>query len=94
MLSLVGCLFVTFFGSGLRFGGEGKPRSEQSAKTLKNEPQKGHHFQKNSEFFVMFFSLVLGRVLGSVFLRFGGRSVPNGDYLGTLFQHVAAKLES
>ena len=32
ILSLVGYLFVTFFGSGLRFGGEGRPGSEQSAR--------------------------------------------------------------
>ena len=39
----------------------------------------------------MFFSLIFGGVLGSVFLRFGGRSVPNGGYLGTLFQPCCSK---
>ena len=39
----------------------------------------------------MFFSLVFGGVLGSVFLRFGRRNVPNGGYLGTLFQLCCSK---
>ena len=72
-------------------GGPGPNKVQEDRKTLKNGPQKGHHFHKNSEFFVMFFSLVFGGVLGSVFLRFGGRSVPNGGYLGTLFQLCCSK---
>ena len=34
---------------------------QEDRKTLKNGPQKGHHFHKNSEFFVMLFSLVFGK---------------------------------
>ena len=64
---------------------------QEGRKTLKNGVQKGHHFHKNSQFFVMFFSLVFGGVLGSVFLRFGGRNVQNGGYLDTLFQVCCSK---
>ena len=41
-LSLLGSQFVTFFGYGLRFGGEGRPGSEESAKRyhLKIEARK------------------------------------------------------
>ena len=41
--------------------------------------------------FVLFFSLVFGGVLGSVFLRFGRRNVPNGGYLGTLSELCCSK---
>ena len=64
---------------------------QEGRKTLKNGVQKGHHFHKNSQFFVMFFSLVFGGVLGSVFLRFGSRNGPNGGYLGALFQLCCSK---
>ena len=74
--------------------GPGPNKVQECRKTLKNGPQKEHHSHKNSEFFVMLFSLVFGGVSGSIFLRFGGRSVPNGGYLGNFSSYVAAKLES
>ena len=72
-------------------GGPGPNKVQEDRKTLKNGPQKGHNFHENSELFVMFFSLVFGGVLGSVFLRFGGRNVANEGYLGTLFQLCCSK---
>ena len=42
----------------------------------------------------MFISLIFGGVLGSVFLRFGGQSVPNGKTWRHFSSYVAAKLES
>ena len=69
--SSLGSTFVIFFGSGLRFGGERRPGSEQSAEKLKNTlnkiRQKGYTFQNTSEFLVVVFLLVVGGVSGSVF---------------------------
>ena len=75
-------------------GGPGPNKVQEGRKTLKNGPQKEHRFHNNSEMFVVFFSLVFGGVLGSVFSPFGGQSVPNGATLGYFPSHVAAKLES
>ena len=64
ILSLVGCLLVTFLGSGLRFGGEGRPGSEQSGKnrtTLHMKPKTFFVFRR--VLFVFF-----GGVLESVFV--------------------------
>ena len=91
---LLGVFLSLFSDLGFASVVKGSPdpnKVQEDRKTLKNWPQKGHHFHKNSKLFVMFFSLVFGGVLGSVFLRFGGRSVPNGGYLGTLFQLCCSK---
>ena len=72
-------------------GGPGPNKVQKDRKTVKKGAHKEYHFHNNSEFFVMFFSLIFGGVLGSVFLRFGCRSVPNGGYLATLFQLCCSK---
>ena len=72
-------------------GGPGPNKVQKDRKTIKKGTQKRPNFHKNSEFFVMFYSLVFGGVLGRVFLRFGGRNAPNGGYLGTLFQVCCSK---
>ncbi len=100
------CSFLSWFGhllgvflslfSDLGFasvvkGGPGAAKVAQNRNTLKKGHQKGHIVNTNYELFAIFVSLIFGGISGSVFLRFGGRSVPNGGYLETLFQPCCSK---
>ena len=91
---LLGVFFLLFsdlcFASLVK-GGPGPNKVQKDRKTIKKGTQKGPHFHKNSEIFALCFPLIFGGVLGNVFSRFGGRSVPNGSHLRVLFQPCCGK---
>ncbi len=91
----VGVCFSTFFRiwASLRWWREAQIRTKckKIEKHPKIDPKKDTIFIRIRSFSWCFCSLVFGGVLGSVFLRFGRRNVPNGGYLGTLFQLCCSK---
>jgi MFS family permease len=73
-----------------------KKIKEQNAKKDKHSrkrlTKKGTVCMRIRCFLLCVFLLIFAGVLQSVFSRFGGRSVPNGSYLGTLFQPCRSKV--
>ncbi len=75
-------------------GGPGPNKAQEDRQTLKNGPRKGHHFRKNSVFFVMFFRCVLEGSCEVFFCALGAEVSQMGATWGYFSSYVAAKLES
>ena len=95
ILWFFGCRFLTFSGSGPRFGGKGKPGSEQNAKRKKNSQKRSPKWEiRNLCFLQLLFYWFLEQSWEVIFSALVAEVSQMRATWGDFSSHVAATLES